>query len=293
MSGSPERVEKEPPFVTIVMPVLNMEAYLPQVLRRLLSGANGARIDEVIAVDNGSTDESMSILNSYSKITVLRQSVPGSYAARNLGIRHARGDLIFFLDSDCAPGKDWVSAAIEAMRDPVVHLLLGHRNYAHKGKMMSLLAGYENAKARWMLGDADPSYVYGYTNNMVVRRSVFDRIGLFEERARGADTLFVQQLIGCLGRSAARFCDAMDVDHLEVQSVHDYYRKRAIYGSSNSRLSRCCPLRPIPMHCRLIIYRHLIGDRSLKVLDQLLLLGLLILGSLVYDFHHARSMEQG
>lgn len=46
------------------------------------------------------------------------------------------------------------------------------------------------------------------------------------------------------------------------------------------------------MHYRLIIYRHLIGDRSLKVLDQLLLLGLLILGSLVYDFHHARSMEQ-
>lgn len=90
---------------SIVIPVFNVKNYLRACLDSVL---NQTYTDyEVICVNDGSTDNSLSILveyrKRYSQIIVINQQNKGLSGARNTGIKAAKGDYIFFLDSD-----DWI-----------------------------------------------------------------------------------------------------------------------------------------------------------------------------------------
>ena len=92
------------PKVSIVVPVYNMEKYLPQCLDSLVyQTLQGLQI---IVVNDGSTDQSLAIAQEYeqrySNVHVISQKNQGLSAARNTGMEHATGEYIGFLDSD-----DW------------------------------------------------------------------------------------------------------------------------------------------------------------------------------------------
>ena len=90
------------PKVSVIIPVYNVEKYLPRCLDSLL--AQTLKGIEIICVDDGSTDNSAAILNEYAKkdsrITVVRQSNAGAGAARNAGLDRAAGEYLFFFDPD-------------------------------------------------------------------------------------------------------------------------------------------------------------------------------------------------
>jgi glycosyltransferase involved in cell wall biosynthesis len=69
---------------------------------------------EILVVDNGSTDDSPKIAASFSRVTLLQERRPGSYAARNTGLARASGKYVMFLDADCRPNRDWIRQAISA-----------------------------------------------------------------------------------------------------------------------------------------------------------------------------------
>jgi len=92
-------------FISLIIPVYNVEQYLQDCLNSVVAQTN---LDyEVICVDDGSTDGSLTILkefqNRYNQITVITQQNKGLSGARNAGILAAKGDYLFFLDSD-----DWI-----------------------------------------------------------------------------------------------------------------------------------------------------------------------------------------
>lgn len=87
---------------SIVIPVYNVEKYLEQCLQ---SVKNQAFTDfEVICINDGSTDDSLKIIQDLScadlQLKIINQENAGLSAARNAGIRAAKGDYIFLLDSD-------------------------------------------------------------------------------------------------------------------------------------------------------------------------------------------------
>ena len=92
-------------YFSIIIPVYNVEQYLKACLDTVI--AQNYSDFEVICVNDGSTDGSRSILDEYaakySNISIINQENKGLSAARNAGIRAAKGDYIFFLDSD-----DWI-----------------------------------------------------------------------------------------------------------------------------------------------------------------------------------------
>lgn len=96
---------KDVPGISLVVPVYNVQEYLPECLDSLL-GQSFAAI-EIILVDDGSTDASGAVCDSYaerdSRIRVVHQRNAGVSGARNAGIRLARGRYLGFVDSD-----DWV-----------------------------------------------------------------------------------------------------------------------------------------------------------------------------------------
>ncbi len=88
--------------VSIIIPVYNVQAYLKKCLESLLNQTISNF--EVICIDDGSTDNSPAILHQFenrdSRIIIKRQANQGAGAARNLGLRFAKGEYILFLDAD-------------------------------------------------------------------------------------------------------------------------------------------------------------------------------------------------
>ena len=97
---------------SVVIPVYNSEDYIEQLLRHFVTQNNNRF--EVIVVDDGSKDNSLSICQKVSEqndfIVVLSQRNQGASAARNYGLRNARGKYIVFVDSDDSITDDYVSA---------------------------------------------------------------------------------------------------------------------------------------------------------------------------------------
>ena len=93
------------PLVSVIVAVQNVEDYLDDCLTSLL---NQTFTDmEIICVNDGSTDNSLNILNGYAskddRIKVFSKENGGPGPARNYGLDHACGEYVFFLDSD-----DWL-----------------------------------------------------------------------------------------------------------------------------------------------------------------------------------------
>lgn len=88
--------------VSVVVPVYNVEKYLTDCLDSLCGQT--LKDIEIICVNDGSTDNSLSILKKYAdideRIVVLSQENSGLSSARNSGVKFARGEYIFFCDSD-------------------------------------------------------------------------------------------------------------------------------------------------------------------------------------------------
>jgi glycosyltransferase involved in cell wall biosynthesis len=85
--------------LSVVMPLYNAEPYVRAAIQSVLDGAEG--LLELIVVDDGSTDDGAEVARSFGDpVRVLEQPNAGPSAARNLGIREARGELIGFLDAD-------------------------------------------------------------------------------------------------------------------------------------------------------------------------------------------------
>ncbi|MED3960176.1 glycosyltransferase [Priestia aryabhattai] len=93
------------PRVSIIVPIYNMENYLNRCLDSLL--IQSLKEIEIIAVNDGSTDSTLPILNEYTKkdyrIKIINTNNMGVSSARNEGIKAATGDFIGFVDPD-----DWV-----------------------------------------------------------------------------------------------------------------------------------------------------------------------------------------
>ena len=89
-------------FISIVIPVYNVEKYLKECIESILKQTYTDY--EVILVDDGSTDNSSFICDeyadNYSFISVIHKPNGGQADARNVGLRHAKGEYILFIDSD-------------------------------------------------------------------------------------------------------------------------------------------------------------------------------------------------
>lgn len=90
--------------LSIIIPVYNVENYIEESVKSVRSQGLTDDEYEIILVNDGSTDNSLSIcellVNSYSNIRLFNQPNKGQSTARNVGLKHAIGSYIFFIDSD-------------------------------------------------------------------------------------------------------------------------------------------------------------------------------------------------
>lgn len=132
---------------------------------------------EIVLVDDGSTDDTAARLETFRKdhpqarVTITRcPHNLGVSGARNVGIDAARGDLVFFTDSDCVVGPGWLGAMVRAFDDPAIAAAAGlvydasPRTWADRAYAGSCRIGQAKVQARGLVG-----------NNMGFRREVAAR----------------------------------------------------------------------------------------------------------------------
>lgn len=124
------------PLLSIVMPVYNVAPYLPRCLESL--AALNPPADEIIVVDDGSTDDCPAILAEFAprlpQMRVIRQENGGLSAARNTGLDTARGKYLAFVDSDDFVEPDAYAEALRRADADQLDMVLLNARYHYEGR---------------------------------------------------------------------------------------------------------------------------------------------------------------
>lgn len=163
--------------VSVVIPHLNQPDFLRRCLASLAAGTR--QPDEIFVVDNGSIEMPQMICDAFHGVILLREETPGPGPARNLGVAHASGDVLAFIDADCVADPEWLAAACREMADGHAEILGGDVRIAYVDpNHLTTLEAYESIYAYRM-----DRYIaregFTGTGNLIVRRSVMNKVGSF------------------------------------------------------------------------------------------------------------------
>ncbi len=165
--------------VSVIIPTHNRAGFLAQAIDSVL--AQTYANFELIVVDDGSTDETQLLLASHGKALVsLRQENLGPAAARNAGIRAASHPLLAFLDSDDQFTRNKLALQVAAM-ETQPHQLISHTQEIWFRNGQHLNQKKRHAKEGGDIFARSLELCVVGMSTVMVRRELFDRIGLFDE----------------------------------------------------------------------------------------------------------------
>ena len=177
--------------LTIIVPAFNEEAYLGSTLDSVQAGAahlrDGSKVSiDVIVVDNDSEDETAAVARAKGA-AVVHEPVRGIARARNVGARHAEGDVLVFVDADVVLPPTVLHAVHVAMSDPGCVGGGVDVEYRPERPFVGLYLRC------WRLLARLTGMVQGATQ--FCRRDVFDQAGGYDEKAWiGEDVDFYRAL---------------------------------------------------------------------------------------------------
>jgi glycosyltransferase involved in cell wall biosynthesis len=163
------------PSIAVIIPVRNGTAHLRETIQCVL--AQGHPDVQIVVVDDGSSDGSGALAREMGCCTVLETAGIGPAGARNLAIRESRSELLMFLDSDDLLGADAFRASVDAL------LSAPDAGFA-QGYVQNFMV-----RADGTINIFTRPYRYINIGSGVWRRSVFERLGLFDESLRYCEDL--------------------------------------------------------------------------------------------------------
>ena len=166
------------PLLTVVIPVYNVEKYLKRCVESVL--VQEWHNYDILLVDDGSTDSSPQICDDYAKvydfISVIHKENGGLSEARNTGILHAKGDYVYFPDSD-----DWLEPQTfkelaEVLESQEFEIVSFNREFV-KGEEDAIVSDplvtqvFEGKDAFVQM--LKHSYITGFANDKIYKKSLF------------------------------------------------------------------------------------------------------------------------
>ena len=169
------------PRVSIVVPARNAATDIDRLLEAITNLDWPADRIERIVIDDASTDDTADRAEKHTTVRVLHASSRrGPYAARNWGIKEAKGDWVVFTDADCAPKPDWLT---KLLADPIER-----DTGAVAGEVLALEADTAPQRFIESRGFMKHSVTLPHkalpgfsTANVAIRRDLLTRLGGFRE----------------------------------------------------------------------------------------------------------------
>jgi glycosyltransferase involved in cell wall biosynthesis len=166
------------PFVSVIIPTYQSWDSLAICLNAIFEQDYPSHLFEVIVVNNDPLDK---IPEEFSNLNCkfLCEPKPGSYSARNCGVKYSVGKVLAFTDADCIPSNMWIRASTEFFAKNECGSIAGHvsvlPNHSPKDLIDCHQIAYEfDQERRSKKG-------LSVTANLIVKRSVFDEVGFFRE----------------------------------------------------------------------------------------------------------------
>jgi glycosyltransferase involved in cell wall biosynthesis len=224
--------------VSVIVPVRNDAGGLRRCLEALREQTFPRDEFEVIVVDNGSTDAIGPVKADFPEVRWLFDNGPGSYSARNRGLREAKGRILAFTDSDCVPSPAWLKEAVGALESGNAAIVGGRIDYLNpEGRTLNAHEVFEEnlfllSKHRFLIEKLGMAA----TANLIARREVFDRVGPFDPALKSYGDGEWSRRAGRKGETLA-YADAALVRHPRRGTFGDIFRKcRRLVGGRMSLL---------------------------------------------------------
>jgi GT2 family glycosyltransferase len=272
--------DARPPRFTIVIPTRDR----PRRLASCLEAVSRLRFPrerlETVVVDDGgkeSIDEAVTEAAASAGARIVEQPPSGPGAARNRGARQARGEILVFLDDDCAPAPDWLDALDAALAASpgagvggrTVNALPKNPWSSASQALIDYLYGYYNTGSR-----ADPMFT---TSNLALPRAEFARLGGFDARflrAGGEDRELCLRWVRAGGRLV--YAPEAIVHHFHSLTPRGFLRQHFTYGRGAAHYHRLRGSAPIPeplsFYRGLVLYPWRRGMRGRARMSALLAL---------------------
>ncbi len=162
--------------ISVIIPAHNSEHVLLECLESLK--ASTYAVDEIIVVNDGSSDNTLSVAEKCGVKTVNLDGHHDANYCRNKGAEVATGDILLFLDSDIVVQPDTIQHVLEAFSDENTDGIVGLYSTRHRHK--NLASQYKNSWIRYSYLKSDPKIDWIFGAVTAIRKDVFWRVGGFD-----------------------------------------------------------------------------------------------------------------
>jgi glycosyltransferase involved in cell wall biosynthesis len=173
-------------MISVIIPTFNRAGFLKEAVRSVLDqdyfrARDGERRFEIIVIDDGSTDSTGSVVRSFAcDIQYVYQENRGVSAARNLGLQHAKGDFIAYLDSDDLWKRDKIRVQMSLLNTvPRAMMCYTEEIWIRNGVFVNPKRRHRKYSG-WIF-DKVLSLCLISLSSALFRREVFEEVGLFDE----------------------------------------------------------------------------------------------------------------
>ncbi len=242
-------VERRPPppsewpAISVVVAAYQRPAATRACVESLLRLDYPRELLEVIVVDDASDPPLAAALDGLPMRLLRQEANSGPSAARNLGARAARGELLAFIDNDCVADPGWLQTLAACMADREIGIASGRvMPLPTRGQVAAFEAVRSPLDMGARRGEVGPGKQIGHMPacNLVVRRELLERLGGFEAAMRlGEDVDLIWRAVRA--GSQVRYEPAGHVTHDHRVRLGALLRRRADYGISEADLQRRHP----------------------------------------------------
>ena len=179
--------------ISIIVPVFNAEKNIVKLLKSLENQTN--KSFEVLFIDDGSTDESSKIINDFiercnnkEQYKYYKINNSGVSVARNLGLKNATGDFIYFIDSDDWLNTNFIENAIKDCNNCDIVIYAYNNIFNEEIKLCEYGKDYECLDKKIFFEEMSNHYLFNSVCNKVFKRDIIDKIK-FDTRLKLAEDM--------------------------------------------------------------------------------------------------------
>lgn len=161
-------------MISIIIPTYNDDRRLNQCLKKIIKQTAYSQIDKIIIVNNSENDVNITFKDK--KFLLIKETTPGSYAARNAGVKLCTSEYVAFTDSDCLPDEKWIEVGLQFLQNGNSRVA---GNIIVPFDPSKCISSYDH-----LFSFPQAQYCkngYATTANLLLKRSLFDTVGRFNQ----------------------------------------------------------------------------------------------------------------